>query len=438
LAYYPFDDHNVPTLEQMYDFCRDMFKWLEESPVHVSAVHCKAGKGRTGTMICAYLIYKYRDKFTPSQALDFYAARRTTNRKGVTIPSQIRFIEYFSEVIEDFMTESYNPNNPVILRSVQLFNPPNGIMPSFTLQVAKSPSTFFDFKEHYPLQRIKNIQSFTLSVPDLELNKEIKLEFYDEHTKIKLFFFWIHTKFITGDQFILKLEQLDKVQKKQHTFSPEFQIILNFAMNHKFVKATPTENSPPGILETNPEKLNTIPEIIPENPPSPNPPGTDPIEELKPEEKPPENPPIIPPIIPSPINLLTEEKTSENPPILPPTIPLPSPRNILEEKTSKKLNQTPVQEDEESNNTLISSGIHTEISIDVINTRDMITTGQGGEEERKTTIPITAQVVSGEEERKTTVTQPKTTNSQDRGISPTKKKPEPNRPSRKPLPRPKK
>lgn len=40
----------------MIDFCIKVRKWLSENEDHVLAVHCKGGKGRTGTMICTWLV----------------------------------------------------------------------------------------------------------------------------------------------------------------------------------------------------------------------------------------------------------------------------------------------------------------------------------------------------------------------------------------------
>ena len=54
------DDHNVPTLEQMFELVDDVKDWLRggDGRERVVALHCKGGKGRTGTMICAILIDK--------------------------------------------------------------------------------------------------------------------------------------------------------------------------------------------------------------------------------------------------------------------------------------------------------------------------------------------------------------------------------------------
>jgi len=93
---YPFDDHNCPNFDDIWRFCEDVKNWLDQSPENVAVIHCKAGKGRTGLMICCWLLF-CRDWDTADNAMKFYALARTLNQKGVTIPSQIRYIRYFEE-----------------------------------------------------------------------------------------------------------------------------------------------------------------------------------------------------------------------------------------------------------------------------------------------------------------------------------------------------
>ncbi len=46
----------APPLHLVTSFLRDAVTWLAERPDHVVAVHCKAGKGRTGALVCALLL----------------------------------------------------------------------------------------------------------------------------------------------------------------------------------------------------------------------------------------------------------------------------------------------------------------------------------------------------------------------------------------------
>ena len=84
------------------DFCVDICLYLTAHPNGVAAIHCKAGKGRTGVMIVCYLIFSGLCR-TSDEALVHYANQRTLNKKGVTIASQIRYIKYF----ETFLSSNY-------------------------------------------------------------------------------------------------------------------------------------------------------------------------------------------------------------------------------------------------------------------------------------------------------------------------------------------
>lgn len=50
-------------------------------------VHCKAGKGRTGLMLCCYMIFAIKG-MTAKGALEYYGTERTGDKEnGVTIES---------------------------------------------------------------------------------------------------------------------------------------------------------------------------------------------------------------------------------------------------------------------------------------------------------------------------------------------------------------
>ena len=91
---FPFNDHAPCPIKLILDFCVDICLYLTCNPRGVACIHCKAGKGRTGVMIVCYLIFSGLCK-NSDEALAHYARQRTLNNKGVTIPSQIRYIKYF-------------------------------------------------------------------------------------------------------------------------------------------------------------------------------------------------------------------------------------------------------------------------------------------------------------------------------------------------------
>jgi phosphatidylinositol-3,4,5-trisphosphate 3-phosphatase/dual-specificity protein phosphatase PTEN len=53
---YPFPDHHPPPLSMIPMFVADMTAFFAEDPSNVAVIHCKAGKGRSGTMACSYLL----------------------------------------------------------------------------------------------------------------------------------------------------------------------------------------------------------------------------------------------------------------------------------------------------------------------------------------------------------------------------------------------
>ena len=114
---FPFDDHNAPTpLNLIPDFVRDAVDFMHESDDNVVAIHCKAGKGRTGLMISCLLMATDPSLREPSDALRYFGDVRTDDGFGVTIPSQMRYVRYYSELLRNFP----NGREPLPSREVKL------------------------------------------------------------------------------------------------------------------------------------------------------------------------------------------------------------------------------------------------------------------------------------------------------------------------------
>ncbi|KAF9561406.1 hypothetical protein CPC08DRAFT_707383 [Agrocybe pediades] len=89
---YPFPDHHAPPLAIMPLVAREMHAWLSGSPERVAVLHCKAGKGRSGTMACTYLLSLDNSPSPPnlerSHTAKQWAAKRMEKTVNILPPDE--------------------------------------------------------------------------------------------------------------------------------------------------------------------------------------------------------------------------------------------------------------------------------------------------------------------------------------------------------------
>ncbi|KAM4859797.1 phosphatidylinositol 3,4,5-trisphosphate 3-phosphatase TPTE2-like [Thomomys bottae] len=86
----------------MVSFSKEVIAWLSKDPHNIIIIHCKGGKGRTGTMI-SILLLATGTFLTAKDSLEYFGERRTDRNvssqfQGVETPSQSRYVGYFDTV----------------------------------------------------------------------------------------------------------------------------------------------------------------------------------------------------------------------------------------------------------------------------------------------------------------------------------------------------
>lgn len=115
IVHFEIADHTPPRIDQSMEFLRIARGWMDLDPRNIIAVHCRGGKGRTGSFCCAWLLYDAFLDMTDSQAaLDHFAIARTDlpdlaqvevtkvatlKLQGVETPSQVRYVGYIAQLL---------------------------------------------------------------------------------------------------------------------------------------------------------------------------------------------------------------------------------------------------------------------------------------------------------------------------------------------------
>jgi len=181
------------------------------------------------------------DAKTGQDALDLFAAKRTKNKKGVAIPSQMRWVRYFEKFLKNFHT----PKKPFDYKGAPLtltklvigpapdFDVGGGCDPYFKVQTMAG-KTIFNYKKQKGVKLkhfdTEDTREFNVIVP---VQGEFKIVFYDEDIASKddkMCGFWLHTSFITKSTFTLTKNELDGAvkDKKCHHFPKKFSIQISF------------------------------------------------------------------------------------------------------------------------------------------------------------------------------------------------------------------
>jgi len=146
---FPWEDHHSPPIQTLFQVCQTSHSFLKSNIKNVIVVHCLAGKGRTGSVICCYLIYCGRVS-TAEEALLYYKKMRFAEGGGVTQPSQIRYVKYFEIIYKRVqMTPTALRLNVISLIGVPRLNSDGSMRPYMEIYTVKNNKLIYTDKKKY-------------------------------------------------------------------------------------------------------------------------------------------------------------------------------------------------------------------------------------------------------------------------------------------------
>jgi C2 domain of PTEN tumour-suppressor protein len=108
---YSFPGSPSPPLGLLLKLFVSLESWLKADSRNVAVLHCLTGKGRTSTVLAAFLCWMGEAQFSDIyQALEYIASCKHVSVDDLTIPSQRRYASYFKN-----MLDGIRPSQPPLM-----------------------------------------------------------------------------------------------------------------------------------------------------------------------------------------------------------------------------------------------------------------------------------------------------------------------------------
>jgi phosphatidylinositol-3,4,5-trisphosphate 3-phosphatase/dual-specificity protein phosphatase PTEN len=219
---YPFEDHNAPPINLIVQCCADIHQWLAEDENHVVGINCKAGKGRTGLIICCYLMHS-KVVLDSDEAMLYYGSRRTKDGKGVTIASQQRYVRYYNQVLNMGGT----PPEPrlLMLKSVRLHTIPDFSGDPYIIIISQNQQVH----KSTPASVTKKAATHDMEVGH-PVHGDVKIQFCVKKGRNhqNTCHFWFSTAFVPADTNRIEMQKSEidvaNKDKKNAHFKADFRI----------------------------------------------------------------------------------------------------------------------------------------------------------------------------------------------------------------------
>lgn len=249
-AHYGFEDHNPCPLLLLRQIVIEVQRFLDHHRQNVVSIHCKAGKGRTGLVICSWLVFSGICDGAAS-ALDKFGRTRTQNNKGVTIPSQKRYVEYAAAclrkeaALDDEKRWTMPPERMLQIHKITVAHMPQaanltksggGVHIEIRVPFTEKP-VYRSSSQGDRCSVSKNVDGTVTrswSPKDLRLSDDVKVIVYAKQLgkRTKLYHFWFNTRMHKERMLVMQRHQVDGAHKIKE-LSSDFIVRVDFEPDQK-------------------------------------------------------------------------------------------------------------------------------------------------------------------------------------------------------------
>uniref|UniRef100_A0A2K5VFK5 Phosphatidylinositol-3,4,5-trisphosphate 3-phosphatase n=1 Tax=Macaca fascicularis TaxID=9541 RepID=A0A2K5VFK5_MACFA len=206
------DDHNVPTLWEMVAFSKEVEEWLAQDPENIIVIHCKGGKGRTGTMVCACLIATEIFLTAENRYVGYFAQVKHSYNWNLP-PRKTLFIKRF--VIYSIHGDGYDLKVQIVMKKKIVFSC-TSLNNCRVFHDTETDRVIIDVFNCPPLYDDVKVQVSSSDFP----------KYYHNYP----FFFWFNTSLIQNNRLYLQRNELDNLHKQKtwKMYQPQYAVETYF------------------------------------------------------------------------------------------------------------------------------------------------------------------------------------------------------------------
>ncbi|XP_051875852.1 LOW QUALITY PROTEIN: cyclin-G-associated kinase [Pristis pectinata] len=209
----------APSLQNLYNICKNMHLWLKQDPKNICVVHCLDGRAASAVVVCSFLCF-CRLFTTAEAAVYMFSMKRSP--PGIW-PSHKRYVEYMCDMMAEEPIIPHNKSiliKSIVMTPVPLFNKQRNACRPFC-EIYVGDDRVMTTSEEYDKLREFKVEDGKAVIPlGLSIQGDVLIVIFHARstlggrlqakmTSMKMFQIQFHTGFVPRNATLVKFAKYD-------------------------------------------------------------------------------------------------------------------------------------------------------------------------------------------------------------------------------------